>query len=353
MNSKKTFYWVAQSLGWLLYVVLVVLVGFLGGNYSYVMLEAGLILWFLGIVVSHTYRYFIVRWGWLQMPLLKVVPLVLLASVICSFLYFFLQGLWFDAFITEINPMLTSDLSSSLTVILNSTFLFLFWSVIYFSVYYFLNYKRQEIENLKFQAARHEMELNNLKSQLNPHFMFNAMNSIRALVDEDPTLAKNAVTQLSSLLRSTLMLGKKHVVTLNEELTVVKNYLALEKIRYEERLSVSYNIDNNTLEKTIPPLMLQTLVENAIKHGVSKLARGGSIKIQTHFKRKYWVLEILNSGEFTSEKSDDTGIGLSNTRERLKLVFGAKAKIKITNEEQMVVARITIPLTYENESLID
>lgn len=347
MNDRKTFYWAAQGLGWFVYVVLIVLVGFLGGNFSFAVLEAGVVLWFLGILISHNYRNLIVRWGWLQMPIYQVVPRVLIAIVVAALSYFLLQGLWFDFFIEEISPMLNKDWKSSIPIVLNLCFIFLFWSLIYFAVFYFTNYKKQEIENLRIQAARNEMELNNLKAQLNPHFMFNAMNSIRALVDENPAIAKQAVTQLSSLLRSTLMLGKKQQVSLSEEIEVVQNYLALEKIRYEERLNVSFDLDEATLDCMLPPLLVQTLVENAIKHGISVLAAGGHIFIESRKNRQFWEITVRNSGVFESEESKGTGIGLSNARQRLKLMYGRKAKLRISNDHQLVVAKISIPINYE------
>lgn len=348
MNNIKTFYWVAQALGWMVYMVVIILLGFLGGNFSAAVLEAAVVLWFIGILVSHVYRLLLIKWGWLSMPIVKVIPLIIIASGICAVAYFLLEGLWLDYFIEEILPLLTNDWRSNIPLIINLWVLFLIWSIIYFSVFYFVNYKRQEIENLKFQAARNEMELNNLKSQLNPHFMFNAMNSIRALVDENPTLAKQAVTQLSSLLRSTLMLGKKQQVPFSEELTVVKNYLALEQIRYEERLTVSFDIHEDTEDCMVPPLLVQTLVENAIKHGISKLALGGEIAITTKLLKKSWQLMVTNSGTFENEESADTGIGLNNARQRLRLMYGNKAKLDIFNENNKVIAQLNIPLVYEN-----
>jgi two-component system LytT family sensor kinase len=348
MNNMKTFYWIAQALGWLVYMIVIILLGFLGGNFSVAVLKAALILWFIGVLVSHGYRCLLVYWGWLSFPIVKVIPLIVLASGVCGITYFLLDGLFLDYFIEEISPLLTNDWKSNIPLILNLWVLFLIWSIIYFSVFYFVNYKRQEIENLKFQAANNEMELNNLKAQLNPHFMFNAMNSIRALVDEDPQQAKKAVTQLSNLLRSTLMLGKKQQVPFSEELTVVKNYLALEQIRYEERLTVSYEIHKGSEECLVPPLLVQTLVENAIKHGISRLTLGGEILIKTTLHKKYWELVVQNTGTFVNEESSGTGIGLNNARHRLKLMYGNKAKLKIDNQDGLVVVQLNIPLSYEN-----
>jgi LytS/YehU family sensor histidine kinase len=115
-----------------------------------------------------------------------------------------------------------------------------------------------------------ELELQTIKAHINPHFIFNSLNSIRALVDENPERARKAVTELSNILRSSLQSDKMETVSLQKELSIVKDYLALEYMRFEDRLKIVYDIDEDTLDRPVPPMMLQTLVENAIKHGISK-----------------------------------------------------------------------------------
>ena len=119
-----------------------------------------------------------------------------------------------------------------------------------------------------------EIELNNLKSQLNPHFIFNALNSIRALVDENPSKSKQAINQLSNILRNSLASDKKGLTKFEDELKIVKDYLGLESIRFEERLKTEFDIHPDSQKFLVPPLMIQTLVENGIKHGISKLTAG-------------------------------------------------------------------------------
>src|SRR5690606_34796559 len=128
-------------------------------------------------------------------------------------------------------------------LIINLSGVFIIWSLLYFLFHFINNYKKEEIKNLKWEAARNEIELNKIKSQLNPHFIFNSMNSIRALVDENPDLAKNAITQLSNVLRNSLLMGKKKLIPLGDELKIVDDYLSLEKTRFEERLTIIKKID--------------------------------------------------------------------------------------------------------------
>ncbi len=220
---------------------------------------------------------------------------------------------------------------------------FVFWSLIYFGFHYLQNYKKTEIQNLRWEASSKDIELNKLKSQLNPHFMFNSMNSIRALIDEDPAKAKEAVTQLSNILRNTLLMNKNKEIFLEEELKIVKDYLALEHIRYEERLKYNFNIEEGALKKIVPPLIVQAQVENAIKHGISKLPKGGEVNVNAKLMDKNLLIEINNTGQLSNEQSE-TGFGLLNSKQRLELLYGNKATIEIANTNNNEVSvKIKIP----------
>src|SRR5690606_5122792 len=137
---------------------------------------------------------------------------------------------------------------------------FFLWFVLYFSYHYFDQYNK----SLKYEASMVQIELNNLKSQLNPHFIFNALNSIRALVDENPEKSKQAINQLSNILRNSLATDKKRLTKFGDELKIVRDYLGLENIRFEERLKTRFDIDPQSHRFNVPPLMIQTLVENGI-----------------------------------------------------------------------------------------
>src|SRR5205085_686739 len=153
----------------------------------------------------------------------------------------------------------------------------------------------------------------------------NAMNSIRALVDENPVKSKEAITQLSNILRNTLQMGKNKVISFDEEIKIVNDYLGLESIRYEERLKVSVQLHENSSQFYVPPLMIQTLVENGIKHGISKLTAGGIIEIKTFVKDDKLQIQIRNSGQINEAKESESGFGIKNTLQRLKLLYGKEA----------------------------
>ncbi|HMG66792.1 MAG TPA: histidine kinase, partial [Chitinophagaceae bacterium] len=184
-----------------------------------------------------------------------------------------------------------------------------------------------------------------IKSHINPHFIFNALNSIRALIDENPLRARTAITELSNILRSSMQTEKQETVFFEKELNIVKDYLALEHIRFEDRLNVQYEIAENTLTQQIPPMMLQTLVENAIKHGISKQVSGGTVTIVSRMKEHYHQLVIRNTGRLNNMGNED-GFGLTSTRNRLHLLFGEEANFNIREiNGNMVEAELQIPFT--------
>jgi len=217
------------------------------------------------------------------------------------------------------------------------------WVLIYYFYHYIEKSRKQQWDTLKLEALVKELELKTIKSHINPHFIFNALNSIRALIDENPLRARTAITELSNILRSSMQAEKLETVTFEKELSIVKDYLALECIRFEERLKIEYSIDEETLDQPVPPMMLQTLVENAIKHGIGKQVNGGVIKVISDFRNHYHELIIQNTGNLNGQLNGD-GFGLSSTRNRLQLLFGEKANFEIRQIGGLVEARVQIPV---------
>jgi LytS/YehU family sensor histidine kinase len=167
------------------------------------------------------------------------------------------------------------------------------------------------------------------------------------MVDDEPERAKDAINRLSSLLRSSLSLAKSKTVNLIVEIQTVKNYIELEQIRFEERLNFHYQVEDKTVYLPVPPMMLQTLVENAVKHGISKQKNGGSIELKSFIEKGWHIIQIRNTGQLP-DNVDGKGYGIANTRERLRLVFGGKAMFSLQNETPLdVLTEIKIPL-YES-----
>jgi two-component system LytT family sensor kinase len=166
------------------------------------------------------------------------------------------------------------------------------------------------------------------------------------LVDENPQRARKAITELSNILRSSMQVEKMETVPLHKELDIVKDYLALEQMRFEERLKVELKIDKDTLDRPVPPMMLQTLVENAIKHGISKSINGGFVKICSDFTNNNHELVVQNSGQLNGHVNDD-GFGIKSTQDRLRFLYHGKARFEIKNVNgNMVESKIIMPVNY-------
>jgi LytS/YehU family sensor histidine kinase len=281
----------------------------------------------------------------LQLSIPTLIPRVFLASLVFGLLFHIQQTILSELIIAQKNFQI--DLIDIIQRIINWTGIFMLWSLFYFIVHFVENYKKEEIKNLKWEAMKSELELNKLKSQLNPHFIFNTMNSIRALIEENPAIAKNAVTQLSNILRSTLLMSRKKFIKFEEEINLVEDYLNLEKIRLEERLKISMNIQNNTKSIYVPPMMIQTLVENGIKHGVAKKSSGGELSISAHTDSKYLIIKIENTGQLIENNTSETGFGIINTQQRLKILYANNASFQLYNSTDInVTAILKIPIYY-------
>jgi LytS/YehU family sensor histidine kinase len=189
-----------------------------------------------------------------------------------------------------------------------------------------------------------DLELKTIKSHINPHFIFNALNSIRALVDENPERARSAITQLSNILRSSMQSESLELAPMLREIEIVKDYLALEKIRFEDRLYVEYDIEEKTLSHLVPPMMLQTLVENALKHGIGQLKAGGKVKISSVFTNQQHIICVRNTG-FIDNHINPDGFGVVSTQNRLNLLYGKEAQFELKEiEKNLVEAKVCIPI---------
>lgn len=299
----------------------------------------------LGIFITHLMRIIILEYKLLEKPIQTQILVFIFLTIIFSIIYAFadvslekLLGLWDTG---GIKISLANEISRTS---ISNFFLLFIWNLIYYTYHYVETNRRQEVDTLKLQSVVKELELKTIKSHINPHFIFNALNSIRALVDENPTRARSGITELSNILRSSMQAEKLETVPLERELNIVKDYLALEKMRFEERLTIEMDIDEDTLGQQVPPMMLQTLVENAIKHGISKKIQGGTIKVISDFVDDHHELVVQNSGQLDTFINED-GFGIKSTQYRLNLLYQGKATFELKNlNADMVESRVTMPV---------
>lgn len=303
----------------------------------------------LGVALTHIMRMVIIRMNLLQKKLekqiLQFILLTLVFAVIGSLMDMLLLR-EFD-FLSKNEKDLLEKKNLILVIFSNAFSLFIYyfiWNVIYFMYHYIAKSQKQQLDTLQLETMVKELELKTIKAHINPHFIFNSLNSIRALVDENPERARKAITELSTILRSSMQADKSESVVLEKELDIVKDYLALENMRFEDRLRIEYSIDEETLDLPVPPMMLQTLVENAIKHGISKQIHGGVVRIVSLLKNNFHELSVQNTGYLNGYATAE-GFGLSSTTNRLSLLYGNKAKFEIKQATPTLVeARVLIPL---------
>jgi LytS/YehU family sensor histidine kinase len=281
----------------------------------------------------------------LDFPISRQIKSLILTTFVFALLFSFTDIAFTNYFNINMEPMKSYSFWNQ--VIRESFGIFLFlliWNFIYFTYHYILKSRNDQLDKVRLESLVKELELKTIKSHINPHFIFNALNSIRALVDENPERARTAITELSNILRSSMYAEKLETTPLEKELDIVKDYLALEHIRFEDRLRVEYDIDDDTLDQPIPPMMLQTLVENAIKHGISKHVDGGTIKIISDFKDDHYELVVQNSGHLNGHRNSE-GFGIVSTHNRLKLLFGINANFEIKDiGDDLVEAKVIMPV---------
>lgn len=345
MKHVRT-YWLCQATGWSLYTMSTILLSAAFGVYSWSHFASQFLSCGIGLILTHLFRLYVKRQGWLRLSLPSLVPRIVAVCIFGAIVWMLLMMpllmFVFQTFtFSQIKPAIVF-----VTVFNWSATLFI-WSLIYFGLHSVENYKKTEVEKWKLEAAVKEAELRALKSQMNPHFIFNCLNNLRGLIVEDPERAQTVVTQLASILRYSLQSADTETVTLEEELKTVSDYLALEAVRLEERLKVKMDIDPASLKILVPAMLVQTLVENGIKYGVATLPKGGEITLTSQVDSTRLKLNVTNSGQF-NETSNSNGVGLKNSRERLKLLFGEAASVTVENtSSDSVTAKIEIPIGRE------
>jgi sensor histidine kinase YesM len=351
LSDRNRLYWVMQLGGWGTFLAgSLVLANIFNLEYAEALIiNRTLSMTLTGFLVSHLLRVVLKNSNLLQKKLELSIGWLLLSLALSSFLYGVLVLASFEAFDLFLSQEVIEKLNLGqllLAVSLEMGSIMLVWLTIYCFYHYYADSRQRQLDKLKLEGIIKQMELRTLKAHLNPHFIFNSLNSIRALVDLDPARARRAITELSNLLRGSLQTEQAQLVPLQKEIDMIRDYLALESIRFEDRMKVEWKIADDTTLLPVPPMMLQTLVENAIKHGIGTQPEGGHITISSYRQDPYrsHVLEIVNSGQLNGSVIQ-AGFGISSTQSRLQLLYGDTARFDITQlPDRTVKATVSIPL---------
>ena len=342
--KRSQVYILCQLLGWYSHAALNIALSRLGEPITWK--PVVLYLWgaLAGILTTHGLRAFIKGRQWLRLSPLRALPRVSAAALAAGIVITVLVTAGWP-FTYGMEALRKAGYAWILPVVFIWSITVFLWEVIYFGVHYFESFQTSEVEKLRLAVVAKDSQLRALISQVNPHFIFNCLNGLRAMIVEDPGRAQDMVTELSNILRYSLQSGRTDTVPLETELEAVTAYLKLEAIRLEERLRVHIAMDPESLETRIPPMLLQTLVENGIKHGVARLPGGGEIRVDSQVESRAVKIQVRNSGQLRDD-AGSTRLGLDNARERLRLLYGNAASLVLRNYDgDSVVAEISIPLS--------
>ncbi len=345
-----SLYWKCQLIGWSAASLYWSYLGLSGGHFN---LFIGLLQFLsdvvLYILITHAYRNFALSNGWTQLNmkqlLKRIVPAILvmgLAYLLLTVIKSYLFRLWLQPGNTQ--AFLVFFEQNWVTMLMAGIRLMAIWLL----AYHLYHYAQREIsiarDNARLFIIAKDAQLNNLSTQLNPHFLFNSLNNIKALVIEDPKSARRSIDLLSDILRKALYNGDLLTTSVANELGLVKDYLELEQLRFEERLQFNITADAHLNHTRILRFSVQTLVENAVKHGIAKEKNGGIIIIEILSENGFIKIIVQNPGVYHLDPSSQ-GLGIKNLTERLQIQYNGKAEFSIGNQSAgIVLSTIIIPV---------
>jgi two-component system LytT family sensor kinase len=289
-----------------------------------------------------------------DMPGLRRVMAILAASYLAGLSWMSLRAaIFYELFENErkIHEKDGMELFSYFDGAMSAFWVMLVWSGLYFGIKYYMLLQEEKQRSLKIASMAHESQLKMLRYQLNPHFLFNTLNAISTLIlDKETKLANSMVTRLSHFLRYTLESDPMQKVTVTEEMEAIKLYLDIEKVRFDERLQLHFDVKPEAADALMPGLLLQPLVENCIKYAISRSVDGGSIGISASVCEKSLLLSVADDGPGLDLKygrmPKGGGVGVSNCRERLKELYAGEQSFRLgATDPHGLTVSIKIPLS--------
>jgi sensor histidine kinase YesM len=299
-----------------------------------------------GLGVTHLLHLLSAWQRWMELPLRQLVPRVLLSCVGLGMVMATAVSLlsWYGIAPHYGLSISLRDLQDELlSTAVVASFLLIAWAALYYACQAFAHLAALQVRQLQQDAAVKDARLAVITTQLNPHFLFNSLNAVRGLIEEQPDRARDAVTQLAHVLRASLSSAEQRFTSVKAELATVDALLELEHTRHGERLRMERQVDPGSLQAQVPPLLLLTLVENAVKHGVSAKRGPGLLRYQVSLNQGALHLRVENTGTLTDQWQSKEGLGLAHSRERLALLFGPGASLSLKQAGELVRADVTLP----------
>lgn len=347
LKNRARFFWILNAAGWSGYVI----AAYLGAlahekpdSYIAVSVASGVLGFVLTIPMRHAYRRLWSRPPW------QLAGGVVIVSYAVAVLWRWASNEMYWSWVKDgWSPVHLTDFISG---VLGSFYIMLCWSGLYFGIKYYQQLQEQTEQTLKATAAAHQAQLMALRYQLNPHFLFNTLNAISTLIlDRNNEIANLSVTRLSDFLRYSLDNDPMKRVTLRQELEALDLYLEIEKVRFGERLCVNREIEARALDGLVPSLILQPLIENAVKYAVTPREEGGTIRIAAQVHGEQLMITIADDGPGLGNGEPGhrpSGVGLRNTRERLQQLYGDRQALTLAPADPHGLV-ITINLPFETD----
>jgi two-component system, LytTR family, sensor kinase len=329
-------FWLLHTGGWLAYGVAMAFSRIGIFSLSFMIVAKGILMvsgFALSLALRYAYRPLIRR----GTPLLTLVVISVVASYLVSMVWTAFDNLVAVPVYTAfgVRPPVFRNLLQVFGGTVYNAFTMLAWSVLYIGIRYYAALQSERERSLKAEAAAHQAQLEALRYQINPHFLFNSLNAVSTLVTERRNdEAARMLSRVSDFLRLTLTAPVRDEVALADEVDYVRQYLEIERVRFGDRLRVEVDIDADAWEAAVPAFVLQPLIENAVRHAIAPRESGGAIAIEGGRSGDALRVSILDDGPGVGDGSRSNGngrIGLANTRDRLRQLYGDRGRLELTN----------------------
>ena len=356
--SKDVTFWAYHfSMLSILVLVQLILVYILRGGdqlLMYNLFEIGIwsIIFSLAVLF---YRYLYHQKQWHDLYIVKLIFFSIVLAIVMSHLVFFFFAItlfpffWSDLYHFEISQYpdighLELLFRYYVGNIISTSLFMVVWMFLYIGITNRRAAKLSQLDNLRLQNSLKEAQLVGLSNQLNPHFLFNSLNNIRFMIHENAEQADNMITSFSEVLRYSLESSQHEKRGLRKEVEIIERYIEIVNIQFEDRLNFKMDIDENLLEMSVPPMLFQMLVENAVKHGLEQMQNGADIIVSAAPKADHVEFNVMNqTPNGGSKDTNSTGLGLKNIRQRLALLYANKASIDITRNKNTFNVKICLP----------
>lgn len=351
VKNRNKLFWLINIAGWLMLLILTLVLLYQERLYDYKSVIGITITYVVGFFVTVGLRYLYRHINYSKRSIFYTASLILFISVVVTHIWYFVDigvSIIFYSFYGEGAMLIPRSLLKVESTVLTFLPILVTWSTFYFLTKLWQDWSQQKERAEKADLLAHKAQLQMLRYQLNPHFLFNSLNSIRALVEADKEIAKHIITELSEFLRYSLISMNVHEVPLRDEIEAIKHYFAIQQIRYEERLVVNYNIQADAEEFPVLSFLIYPVIENAVKYGMQTSTMPLKIEMSARVENNKLIINISNSGHWVDKpdslrrEDTGTGTGLENVKQRLENAFPGYYNFSIAKNENIVNVRIEI-----------